>query len=174
MAKSKKEILIVDGYNVINSWENLNTIGRENLNDARDKLNVTIVEYLSYKGIEGYVIYDAYNVKASAYRTEKIGNLHIVYTKENQTADSYIEKFLNDFEYKRQHIIRVATDDSSIQNIVLGNGGSRISTRELYLDINSSKKNIKSKTLNAPELKTTWDKILDEETLEKLERMRKG
>lgn len=174
MAKGKKEILIVDGYNIINSWESLNAIGRENLNDARDKLNIMLVEYLAYKGIDGYVIYDAYNVKSSAYRTETIGNLRVVYTKENQTADSYIEKFLNDFEYKRQHIIRVATDDSSVQNIVLGNGGSRISTRELHLEINSNEKKIKSRTLNTPELKTTWDKILDEKTLKKLEEMRKG
>ncbi|MGL5439416.1 MAG: NYN domain-containing protein [Filifactoraceae bacterium] len=173
MDKSKKEVLIVDGYNVINAWEHLNSIGKENLNEARDKLNNILAEYLSYKGIDGYVVYDAYNVKSSSYRKETIGNLYVVYTKENQTADSYIEKFLNDFQYKRQHIIRVATDDSSVQNIVLGNGGSRISTRELYLEMNSSSKDIKSKTLNEPELKTTWDKVLDKEILLKLDKMRK-
>lgn len=174
MKVQQKEILIVDGYNIINAWEKLKKISETDLNQARDNLNDIISEYISYKNIEGYLIYDAYNVKGATNRSMNIGNLEIVYTKENQTADSYIEKFLSEFKYKKHHIIRVATDDSSVQNIVLGNGGTRISTRELLLEIENAEKQVETKIKEIEDGKNTWYKVLDKKTLEKLDKIRKG
>lgn len=174
MGRRQKELLVVDGYNIINAWEELKEIAEINLENARDRLNLIIAEYLEYRGIKGYIIYDAYRVKTLMNREEKLKSLTIIYTKEKQTADSYIEKFINDFEDKRNTIIRVATDDVAEQNMVIGKGASRLSTLELHLEIKASQKKIKDRINHRDSKKNTLYTVLDDDTLAKLEQMRRG
>lgn len=174
MKNKQKEVLVVDGYNIINAWEELIEIAQTSLENARGRLNFMIAEYSSYKGIHSYIIYDAYKVKSALNREEKTQYTTIIYTKENQTADSYIEKFIHDFEDKRHTIIRVATDDMAEQNMILGKGAARMPTWELYLEIKESQKNIKEKINKRQVNKNTLDTILKQDIVEKLEKMRRG
>lgn len=174
MKKKQKEVLVIDGYNIINAWEELVEIAENNFENARERLNFMIAEYSAYKGIHSYIVYDAYKVKTSLNREEKTQHLTIIYTKEKQTADSYIEKFIHDFEDKRHTIIRVATDDLAEQNMVLGKGAARMPTWELYLEVKESQKKIKEKINKRQISKNTLDTILNQDVVEKLEKMRRG
>ncbi len=170
----KKEILVVDGYNVINAWTELSEAAKLDLAVARDMLNDILTEYLSYYNMEGYVIYDAYNVHTSEQREELSGRLHIVFTKENQTADSYIEKFITDYKNKRHYVLKVVTNDMAEQQIVLGKGAVRVSARELELNLQESRRDIKGQIDKVRHKKNTIEHILDEHIMQKLEQMRKN
>ena len=96
MAKKKHHsYLIVDGYNIINDWEELKALSVEDLDAARERLIHYIIEYSQYHGKRAIVVFDAYNVKGGAEKRENRKYITIVYTKEHQTADSYIEKYIN-------------------------------------------------------------------------------
>jgi len=174
LKKKFTDYLIVDGYNVINSWANLNDVAKENLEGAREKLNFILGEYASFSGIYTIVVYDAYRVKGHAKREEEIANFKIVYTKEKQTADSYIEKLITEFGPKKHFNIRVASDDMAEQQMVLGKGGSRITTRELKIEVERSTSKIKTTTKNIKTDKNTLEDVVDIDVLEKLEQIRKG
>lgn len=172
--KIDKNILIVDGYNIINSWEELYKLAESNLEDARDRLNDIMSEFAQYNMIDVYVVYDAYNIKNVKNRVQKIKKLTIVFTKEDQTADAYIEKFLHDYKYKKNTIIRVATNDLNEQNMVLGKGAVRMTARELFLEVKNSKKEIRTHLKEKENQKYTFEQVLDKETYEKLEKIRRG
>lgn len=171
MARKTKEYLIVDGYNIINAWDELKTLGKEDLEAAREKLVDNIIEYSSYTGAEAIVVFDAYQVKNSKEKIESRKNVTIVYTKEHQTADSYIEKFISTLS--KYDIVKVATNDYAEQQIILGKGATRISSRELKLDLISIKSKIKSKTDSTKLQRNTLESFLDAETLSKLENIRR-
>lgn len=174
MKSVNSNILIVDGYNVINAWEELSKLAERSLEEARQKLNDIISEFAEYTQVETYIVYDAYNVKIIKDRITKIKKLTIIFTKENQTADAYIEKFLHDYKYKRNTTIRVATNDYTEQNMVLGKGAVRLTARELYLEVQESKKDIK-KILKKNETSSyTFEQLLDKETYEILEKIRRS
>ena len=86
--KRIRKILIIDGYNVINAWDELKKLAEEKLELARERLNAMISEYTQYSGFSTIIVYDAYRVRNSESRQEKIKNLEIIYTKENETADT--------------------------------------------------------------------------------------
>lgn len=174
MRHIKNNVLLIDGYNIINAWEFLAKAANENLEDARFKLNNMISEYADYNGIQTYIVYDAYKVKSVVNRVEKMKNLTIVFTKENQTADSYIEKFIHDYKYKRNSIIRVATNDLVEQNMILGKGAARLTARELLLEVRKSKEDIKHTIKQNNDTRYTFEQSLDKETYEKLEKIRRG
>lgn len=174
MKQIRNNVLLVDGYNIINAWGDLAKIATENLEDARHKLNNRISEYADYNGIETYIVYDAYRVKGTNNRVEKIKNLTIIFTKENQTADHYIEKFIHDYKYKRHAIIRVATNDMVEQNMVLGKGAVRLTARELLLEVNKSKEDIRHTIKENLDGRYTLGQHIDKETLEKLEKIRRS
>ena len=94
MRRNKKDYLIVDGYNIINAWDELKEIAISDLEHAREKLIDAIIEYAEFTGRLGIIVFDAYNIKSCKEKIEKRKNITIVYTKEYQTADSYIEKFI--------------------------------------------------------------------------------
>ena len=171
MIRNAKEYLIVDGYNIINAWDELKNIGKEDLEGAREKLIDNIIEYCSYTGSKGIVVFDAYQVKNSKEKIEDRKNVTIVYTKEHQTADSYIEKYIN--KLSKYDIIKVATNDYAEQQIILGKGATRISSRELKLDLISIRNKIKSKTNSTKIQRNALESFLDEETLSKLENIRR-
>jgi hypothetical protein len=167
-----KEILFIDGYNVINSWPNLQTyIKDNNIDEAREKLIEILAEYQAYKKIEIVLVFDAYKVKDSIRKKEKFNNLEIVYTKEKETADTYIERNLD--LIGRKHRVTVATSDNTLQQLVLSRGGIRISSRELYYEIKNTKAEIRRK--NQKIKNDDFIKTLDinKETLKKLNKLRK-
>ncbi|SRR5690554_1088848 len=146
--KKPKEYLFVDGYNIINSWENLKEISKVDLEQARMTLVEILAEYKHYSGIEIFVVFDAYMVKGNNRSEEEYKGIRVIYTKENELADHYIEKALD--EMGREMRVRVATSDWVEQQIVLARGGTRISARELQAEIEDEMRmvNRKRKRLN--------------------------
>lgn len=168
-----KKYLIVDGYNVINSIDSLKEKYKEKLEDARDGLIDIITEYAEFMGYEAVIVFDAYRVKGVCEAIEKRGRLTVVYTKEYQTADSYIEKFIAGLS--RFDEIYVVTDDYAEQQIILGKGASRISTRELKLDLEAASDLIKRKN-SINRAKTSKNRIednIDRDIFLKLEKIRR-
>lgn len=127
------ECLLVDGYNVIHSWPELKEIAKDNLDAARSRLIDIMCNYQGYKKCILILVFDAYKVKDNLGTTNKYHNIYIAYTKEAQTADMYIERATHELASK--YNITVATSDALEQLIVLGQGGKRISSRELYLEV---------------------------------------
>lgn len=124
------DYLLVDGYNIIFAWDELSRIAEKSLDDARAELAKIMCSYQGYTGYEIILVFDAYRVKRSHRDVEKYYNINIVYTKESETADSYIECISHDLVKK--HRVRVATSDGAEQMIILGNGAMRISASELH------------------------------------------
>lgn len=170
MPRTKKEYLFIDGYNIINQWQYYKDVSR-NIENSRNKLIELLVEYQAYKGIKVIVVFDAHLVKGSLEKKEMVAGVEVVYTKEYETADSYIEKMLD--KIGRYERVQVATSDSSIQQIVLARGGTRISAHEMIIELENTKKDIRAKTDKIIQKGTNIDQILDEETLNKLEKIRR-
>ena len=131
--KAKPECLLVDGYNVIHSWDELRDIAEVNLDNARERLIDILGNYQGYKQNTIIVVFDAYKVKGNTGSTQQIHNMHIVYTKEAQTADMYIERATHDLS--QNYTVIVATSDALEQMIVIGRGARRMSSRELKLEV---------------------------------------
>lgn len=168
-----KKYLIVDGYNIINAWEELKKVADVDFEGAREKLISSVLEYGELKGFKSYVVFDAYKVKGLSEKIEERKHITVVYTKQNQTADSYIEKFISGLS--KYDEVSVATSDFAEQQIVLGKGGRRISAREFINDLKAEKKKIK--TRNKKNTKVHRNKIedtLDDNTYEKLEKIRRS
>lgn len=132
------ECLLVDGYNIIYSWDELHKIATANLDSAREKLIDILSNYQGYRKCLLIVVFDAYKVKHNIGSIEKKDNIFIVYTKEAQTADNYIEKVTHDLTQNYQ--VYVATSDGLEQTIILSKGGMRISARELELLIKGTER----------------------------------
>lgn len=171
MARTKKEYLFIDGYNIINQWQYYRDVSG-NIENSRNKLIELLVEYQAYKGLKVVVVFDAHLVKGSLEKKEKISGVEVVYTKEHETADSYIEKQLD--KIGRYEKVQVATSDKAIQQIVLSRGGTRIFAHELIIELENTKKDIRTKTDKPKKSGSNIDKILDEETLNKLEKIRRN
>ncbi|MCM1314618.1 MAG: TetM/TetW/TetO/TetS family tetracycline resistance ribosomal protection protein [Prevotella sp.] len=138
---SGKEYLLVDGYNIIFSWEELKKIAEESLDTARSQLINMMCNYQGFTGYELILVFDAYKVKGKHREIEKYCNINIVYTKESETADTYIEKVSH--ELSKNNRVRVATSDGLEQIIILGNGAMRISAREFHEQYFSADKAIR-------------------------------
>lgn len=164
--KRIKEYLFVDGYNIINSWERFSQLKKGHLEEARNELIEIMTEYKHYSGIEIIIVFDAHLVKGNTGVEENYNGLKVVYTKENETADQYIEKTLD--EIGRIKRVRVATSDWMEQQIILGRGGTRISARELEMEISNEKKLIKRKRTTENKKNDLLLGRLDEETIKKL------
>lgn len=129
----EKEYLLVDGYNIIFAWEDLKDLADANIDAARDKLTDMLSNYQGYKKCTLILVFDAYKVKGNPGSVQKYHNIHVVYTKEAETADQYIEKTVH--EIGRKNHVTVATSDRLEQVIILGQGGTRMSARELREDM---------------------------------------
>ncbi len=122
------EYLLVDGYNIIFAWEDLNKLAKENLDLARTTLINRLCNYQGFKQNNVIVVFDAYRVSGHHREVEQHHNVSVVYTKESETADSYIEKVTH--KLSKSHRVRVATSDGTEQIIILGNGAFRVSAAE--------------------------------------------
>lgn len=136
------EYLLVDGYNVIFSWDNLKNLADSSIDGERNALINILCNYQGYKRCEVIVVFDAYKVKGNHREIEKVNNITVVYTKEAETADMYIEKASLDLAKK--HKVRVVTSDALEQVIILGNGALRVSSREFQGEVKSAEENIRS------------------------------
>lgn len=118
------EYLLVDGYNIIFAWDELKALAAESLAAARQSLADILSNYQGYRKCGVILVFDAYKVKGNPGSVEKYKNIHIVYTKEAETADAYIEKAT--YDMRKQYRVRVATSDGMEQLIILGHGAARI------------------------------------------------
>lgn len=168
-----KEVLLVDGYNIIHAWPKLKLIIEEGtLESARMKLLDILSDYQGYKKNEIIVVFDAYNVKNGGRNIYDHHNIHVIYTKEFETADHYIEKVTS--SYARDYQIRVATSDALEQTIVMAKGAARMSARELLEDIKAIRREHKGDyTKSTTGTSNRLENRLDEATKEWMERMRR-
>jgi predicted RNA-binding protein with PIN domain len=136
----REEYLLVDGYNIIFAWENLNELSRTNIDSARDKLMDIMCNYQGYTKKNVIVVFDAYKVHGGQGAAFDYHNIHVVYTKEAETADQYIEKFTN--KLARRYNITVATSDRLEQMIIWGQGARRLSARGLLEEVQNIENSI--------------------------------
>ena len=169
----EKEYLLVDGYNIIFAWEDLKELAAVNIDGAREKLMDILCNYQGFKKCTLILVFDAYKVKGNPGSVETYHNIHVVYTKEAETADQYIEKTVH--EIGRKYRVTVATSDQLEQVIILGQGGQRMSARELLEDVIEVSHQIRetAREKRSSEKNYLFDH-LDEETAARMERIRLG
>lgn len=169
----EKEYLLVDGYNIIFAWEDLKELAAVNIDGAREKLMDILCNYQGFKKSTLILVFDAYKVKGNPGSVETYHNIHVVYTKEAETADQYIEKTVH--EIGKKYRVTVATSDQLEQVIILGQGGQRMSARELLEDVIEVSHQIRetARQKSSSEKNYLFDH-LDEETAARMERIRLG
>lgn len=160
--------LFVDGYNIINSWESLKAISQISLEEARNKLIDILQEYSQTTTEKIILVFDAYLVKKSGGKIYKLHGIDVVYTKELESADHYIERELE--EIGRLRRVRVATSDATEQEMILARGGTRISAREFEIEVLNSQK--KTEKL-AKKLREEKINPIDKKDLELLKELKK-
>ncbi|MBR4201058.1 MAG: TetM/TetW/TetO/TetS family tetracycline resistance ribosomal protection protein [Oscillospiraceae bacterium] len=132
-APPKTEYLLVDGYNIIFAWDELKALAKDDLSHARDRLLLMLQNYQGYRQCEVILVFDAYKLKGHGREIEQHGGVSVVYTKEAETADSYIERVSKQLIHGNR--VRVATSDGLEQLIIMGNGALRLSAREFYAEM---------------------------------------
>lgn len=136
------EYLLVDGYNVIFAWNSLKKLSQDNIEGARNTLINILCNYQGYKKCEVILVFDAYKVKGNTREVEKVNNINIVYTKEAETADMYIEKVSH--KLAENHKVRVVTSDALEQLIILEGGALRVSSREFLYEVQQAEEDIRN------------------------------
>ena len=136
------DYLLVDGYNIIFSWDELRDIAARDVNAAREALVNVLSNYQGVRRCHLILVFDAYKVKGGTGSIEQRGGIHIVYTKEAETADMYIEQA--SYDLSRKHRVRVATSDGMEQMIILGHGAERISATELHWEVEQANEHIEA------------------------------
>ena len=142
MLPLEEEYLLVDGYNIIFAGEEFKKAAQWNLEDARKMLMDILCNYRGVRSCEVILVFDAYKVPGSAGRVEKYNNITVVYTKEAETADNYIEKAT--FDIGKRHRVRVATSDGLEQFIILGHGALRVSAKEFHREVENANEEIRN------------------------------
>ena len=138
------DYLLVDGYNIIHGVDELRALAREDLDSARERLTGRLRNYQGWKRCKVIVVFDAYKVKGNPGSVERLGDLWVVYTKEAETADMYIEKTTYSLsKERREHRVRVATSDGLEQMIILGHGAVRMSAAELEFELRQAEEDIR-------------------------------
>lgn len=135
------EYLLVDGYNIIFAWDELNALSKESLDAARHRLMDILCNYQGFKKCVLILVFDAYRVPGSPGSIEQYHNIHVVYTKEAETADMFIERVTH--EIGRNRRVRVATSDGMEQVIILGHGALRVSARMFHEEVQDVEKEIR-------------------------------
>ena len=133
--------LLVDGYNVIYAWDKLRELAKTNIDAARSALINILCNYQGYRKCELILVFDAYRVKGHDREVEEIDNISVVYTKEAETADTYIEK--TSHKLAKDHRVRVVTSDVMEQLIIIGNGAVRVSSEDFYDEVKTAEDEIR-------------------------------
>ena len=171
-SERKDSYLLVDGYNIIFAWEELSELAKINIDSARDLLMDILCNYQGYKKVNLILVFDAYKVHGGQGAVLQYHNIHVVYTKEAETADQYIEKVTN--ELGKKHNVTVATSDRLEQMIVWGQGAKRLSANGLREEIEHINKEIKEKSEGLDQ-HSNGNSLLDyfsEEVLEAVKKMK--
>ncbi len=169
----EKQYLLVDGYNIIFAWDFLKELAEVNLEAARGKLMDILCNYQGFSSVTLIVVFDAYKVKGNPGEIFKYHNIHVVYTKEAETADQYIEKTTHELGHKHQ--VTVATSDSLEQVIVMGQGARRLSASDFREEVEQAEQEIRR--INRERRQNGKNYLLenaDDETAELLENVRLG
>ena len=171
--KSRETFLLVDGYNIIFAWEDLSALAEVNIESARDKLMDILCNYQGYKQCTLILVFDAYKVEGNPGEVLKHHNIYVVYTKEAETADQYIEKTVR--RIGRGYDVTVATSDALEQVIILGQGAQRMSADGLKEEIELMQNEIRSEYLNKPENARNYlFDHMSEELVNEMENVRLG
>ncbi len=144
----REDYLLVDGYNIIFAWDELSELAKENLEAARNQLMDILSNYQGYRQGTLILVFDAYKVKGGVGEVMDYHNIHVVYTKEAETADAYIQKVTR--QIARKHHVTVATSDAVEQLIILGHGALRLSAHELKEEITRISREIRREYLDKP------------------------
>ena len=131
------EYLLVDGYNIIFAWDDLHALARQDVNAAREVLTELLIEYRAFRKCQVILVFDAYKVKGGVGSVERRDGIYVVYTKEAETADAYIEK--TTYDLGKDHRVRVATSDGMEQWIILGHGALRLSARAFRAEVEQTR-----------------------------------
>lgn len=171
--EAMQEYLLVDGYNVIFAWQELKELAKVSIEAARDKLMDILCNYQGYKKCVLILVFDAYKVEGYALEIQKYHNIHVVYTKEAETADQYIEKVVH--HIGRKYHVTVVTSDGVEQVITMGQGGTRISSRDFLEEIEYTKKLIEedNEKQRSSDRNYLFDHA-DDEFVKKMEKIRLG
>lgn len=173
MINRRNDVLLVDGYNMIGAWSELNRLKDHSLEDARDRLLDMLADFQGFSGMRVFVVFDAHQMPGigATYHQHK---LTVVYTKEKETADECIERICTEWISRRRNVY-VATSDMTEQHVIFGKGALRMSARELLNEIKENHKAIKQ-TIETPSVKQrhSIDNRVNDETWHKLERLRRG
>ena len=171
----QEEYLLVDGYNVIFDWEDLRELAEINIDGARTKLMDILSNYQGYKKCTLILVFDAYQVTGFQGEVDRYHNIYVVYTKEAETADQYIEKTVH--KIGRNHQVAVATSDHLEQVIILGAGARRISSGEFREEVEAVRQQIREEyqaRRQAHSGRNYLFQALDEETANYMEDIRLG
>ncbi|MEK4827250.1 NYN domain-containing protein [Niallia sp. FSL W8-0951] len=166
------DILIVDGYNIIGAWPELNVLKNRDLAAARDALVAKMAEYQGYSGYRVMVVFDAYYVKGTE-KKYKDYKVEVIFTRENETADERIEKLAIELNNRKTQI-HVATSDFTEQWAIFGQGALRKSARELLLEMAGMEQEIGKKVKKIKEKKPAAKIPLSREVEEIFEKWRRG
>lgn len=166
--KTGEKYLLVDGYNIIFAWEELRELAEANIDAARDKLLDIMSNYQGIKKCRLIVVFDAYRVAGHDTEILDCHNIHVVYTKEAETADQYIEKFAH--EHGRKYDVTVATSDGLEQIIIRGQGCALLSARELLAEVNLASQTLREEFLEKQ--KTDRSYLLDSLSEEEREKIK--
>ncbi|CAM4484240.1 NYN domain-containing protein [Paenibacillus tarimensis] len=173
MVSGRQDILLVDGYNMIGAWKELELLKETDLESARDRLLDKLADYQGFSGMQVYVVFDAHQVPGQGAKFTQY-KLIVIYTKEKETADECIERLVIDLT-KRGRNIYVATSDLVEQHVAFGKGALRISARELFIEIEQNRKEIEQSVKGNPPVKRNpLDGILSLDIKSKLEKLRRG
>ncbi len=168
-----REYLLVDGYNIIFAWEDLKELADANIEAARNKLMDILCNYQGFRKCTVILVFDAYKVEGDTLEIQKYHNIHVVYTKEAETADQYIEKVVH--EIGRKYHVTVATSDGVEQVVTLGQGGRLISAREFKEEVEIVRRQIREETVKRRERgKNYLFHHMDKELAEEMEEVRLG
>lgn len=163
--------ILVDGYNVINSWPDLVNI-KDNIQFAREKLIEVLQNYAAFTSCEIYIVFDAYRKKGIENR-EQYSNLTVIYTKEGETADSCIERIVD--EIGRKYEVFVVTSDSLEQQLAFQRGAVRMSSIEFYFEVKEVEEKIRVNTKRLHhQKKSSLKDAIEKNVLEKLEKIRRS
>lgn len=166
--------IFIDGYNIINSWSDLAIGENETLENSRQRLIEILENYVAMREDKLYLVFDAHLSKGSIEKEEKTNNITVVFTKEGETADSYIERKVNLIGRKKEVI--VVTNDNLEQQTIFQRGATRMSSIEFNNEVKKSQNSLREEIskINSKTRTTLVDSIEDEEVRKKLERIRRN
>ncbi|MFE4714449.1 NYN domain-containing protein [Paenibacillus sp. NPDC056722] len=136
-----RDVLLVDGYNMIGGWPDLAALSKKGMQEARDRLLDLLADYQAYSGRRVIAVFDAYRVPGLG-RSFVQGKVQVYFTKEKETADECIERLVGEYSHRRRQIY-VATSDFVEQHVIFAQGALRISARELRLEVEDNQKEVK-------------------------------